>query len=387
MIKFPRKSPKSTWVGLDLGKASLKWLELSYQNNSYRVEAYAQMDICDLNKFCAQFKSTRKNIVMALPSAEVMTKTISMTLSTDPTECEQQILYEAERLFPHPLEEIYWDFKIAEDQQEVIFTACRKEFLNKQLSIFNSNKLKINTVDLEAYAIARVCQNNMQDLALVLLEKDFITLFVLEKNKIIFNYGEPIIQQHSNSLVNQISLQLRRILQIFQTHHPTKNIKHLSINGDLNLINGLADILASEINMKIFNINPFDGMEFAADLDKTKLQQLAPNLLRCCGLAMRANGDNNINLLPWREQNKLRRKRNFNNSLYSSLASTFLLIIIIYFLLDNKITQQNIQYRRLEQQVLRSNSEQQQIKLMSELMAVKDPIITLKLQEQAKCKH
>ncbi len=90
-----------------------------------------------------------------------------------------------------------------------------------------------------------------------------------------------------------------------------------------------------------------------------------------------------INLLPWREQARERAKRLFLIGLIVRLVSSLAIVIFVYYLLSEKISQHTLRNQMIQQEITRYDREIREIKkikMMRESLIVRMKIIQ-QLQE------
>jgi type IV pilus assembly protein PilM len=213
---FAKKS--DTLLGLDISSTSVKLLELSKNNNRYRVEAYAveplppnavvEKNIADvegvgeaIKRVVQRSRSTVKLAAVAVAGSAVITKTIEMDRGLSDEEMENQIIVEADQYIPYPLDEVLIDFEVEgdsernPDQVEVLLAASRRENVELRESALDLGGLKARVVDIEAYAMQRAFDLIQAQLgvnpdemvvAIIDIGATMTTLSVLAEDKIIY---------------------------------------------------------------------------------------------------------------------------------------------------------------------------------------------------------
>jgi len=205
-------------IGLDISSTSVKLLELSQSNGSYRVESYAveplppnavvEKNISDVEgvgeavkRVVNRSKSTSKSAAVAVAGSAVITKTIEMDAELSDEEMENQIIVEADQYIPYPLDEVAIDFEVLglsernPDQVEVLLAACRKENVEMREAALDIGGLKPAVVDIEAHAMKRAFDlvkpqlgGNPEDLVVAVIDigATMTTLSVLADDKAIY---------------------------------------------------------------------------------------------------------------------------------------------------------------------------------------------------------
>ncbi len=173
---FGKKS--NVLLGLDISSTSVKLLELSKNNDRYRVEAYGveplppnavvEKNISDvegvgeaIKRVVARAKCNSKQAAVAVAGSAVITKTIEMESGLSDAEMENQIIVEADQYIPYPLDEVSIDFEVEgpsprnPELVEVLLAACRSENVELRQAALEVGGLKARVVDIEAYAMKR----------------------------------------------------------------------------------------------------------------------------------------------------------------------------------------------------------------------------------------
>jgi len=163
-------------LGLDISSSAVKLLELSEQNNRFRVESYAvepippnsvvEKTITDIESVGETIRravrrsgTKASNAAIAVAGSSVITKTISMPATLNDEELASQIELEADQYIPYPIEEVALDFEIIgitdknPDMVDVLLAACRNENVDARVAAVELGGLNTKVVDVEAYAL------------------------------------------------------------------------------------------------------------------------------------------------------------------------------------------------------------------------------------------
>ena len=211
----PKQQPL---VGLDISSTSVKLLELSRQNDGYRVEAYAaeplppnsvvEKNITDVEAVgeaiqrVAKRAGTRtKHAAVAVAGSSVITKVIAMPANLSDDEMESQIELEADQYIPYALEEVNMDFEVLglneanPDTCDVLLAASRSENVDTRVAAVELGGLTTDKVDIEAYTMENAFQliapqipGGIEDntIAVIDIGATMTTLSVLNDGKIVY---------------------------------------------------------------------------------------------------------------------------------------------------------------------------------------------------------
>lgn len=168
-------------LGVDISSTSVKLLELSQNNDGFRVESYAveplpenavvEKNINDvegvgeaIEKVVNKTRTRVKKAVVAVAGSAVITKTIEMSAGLSDEDMETQINVEADQYIPYPLDEVALDFEQlgakdgSEGNVEVLLAACRRENVELREDALSIGGLDTKIVDVEAFALERAFQ-------------------------------------------------------------------------------------------------------------------------------------------------------------------------------------------------------------------------------------
>ena len=168
-------------LGVDIGTASVKVLELSLCNGGFRVEACAlealppnavvEGNISDVERVGEALKqaharsgSRARRAVLAVGGQAVITRTIDLEASLADSGMLERIVADAGRYVPHPLDEVAIDFEVCglseqhPDRVEVMLVACRRNEIEALVGVLRLARLEPAVVEPQAQALERVFQ-------------------------------------------------------------------------------------------------------------------------------------------------------------------------------------------------------------------------------------
>ena len=163
-------------IGVDISSTAVKMVELVDAGKGQpRVERYAieplpkdavvdgnlaSLDAVaeTLQRCWKRLGTSTRFIAMALPTAAVITKKITLPANLREQEMEVQVESEANQYIPFALEEVNLDFQVigpapgSPDDVEVLLAASRKEKVEDRVAAAEVAELKPVVMDVEAYA-------------------------------------------------------------------------------------------------------------------------------------------------------------------------------------------------------------------------------------------
>jgi type IV pilus assembly protein PilM len=165
-------------IGVDISSSSVRMVELSVagkNSNTYRVERYviqplpkdAMLDgnIVNLEAVSESLRcdwkrmGTRlKTVALALPSAAVITKKITVPAGQREDDLVFQVETEANQYIPFALDEVNLDFQVVGpapgnlEEVGVLIAASRREKVEDRLAVALTAGLKAMVMDIESYA-------------------------------------------------------------------------------------------------------------------------------------------------------------------------------------------------------------------------------------------
>ena len=169
-------------LGLDIATLSIKLLELSLNNSTYKVESFgiiplplkaieenrivdASAVIKTIEDLIHIAKPSVKTTATAVSGAASMSKIIQLDANLTESEMEEQIiLQEIPRILPFSVEEASIDFEILRKNNaqpnlnDVLVTASRTENVIERVKVIEDAGLNVKVVDVESYVMERACQ-------------------------------------------------------------------------------------------------------------------------------------------------------------------------------------------------------------------------------------
>jgi len=333
-------------VGMDVGSSTIKLLELSCNQGTYQVEAYANTSIPSSDTpaspiqeavFDVVRKATtqRKFAALCISGPTVITRVFQVNANFTDEEIVEQLELEADHYIPYPLEEVLYDFYIdrnAEDHSnlsEVVLVAARRECVESCLDALSLSGLKASILDVDRFVMERAFklilnqlgeQAIVQNTAVIDLGASVTTLHIFKNARSIYardqtfgvkqlmneierryglsnrdamdlvkygglpeDYHDEILQPFKEVVTRQIS----HALQIFFSSSEESAIQSLVLAGGGACLSGLGEYVEEKMGIKTCIANPFAEMQISSNLDKNRVMEEAPALMKSVGLALR----------------------------------------------------------------------------------------------------
>lgn len=340
-------------IGVDISSTAVKMVELADAGKGQpRVERYAieplpkdavvdgnlaSVDAVSetIQRCWKRLGTSTKFIALALPTAAVITKKITLPASLREQEMEVQVESEANQYIPFALEEVNLDFQVigpapsSPDDVEVLLAASRKEKVEDRVAAAEVAELKPVVMDVESYAVQAAYElvtkqlpgeGAGQIIALVDVGAAAMKVTILKDNQQLYsreqsfgggmltdeimraygmgpeeaenlkrsgtppdNYETEILHPFIENLAQEVA----RALQFFFTSTPHNEVNHIILAGGSALIPGVADIVGQRTNVNTILADPFAGMAISPRIRAKQLATDAPSLLVACGLALR----------------------------------------------------------------------------------------------------
>ena len=343
--------PKNIWVGVDIGSTMLRLLQLSFQNNQYRVESYVAIPVPEqsvvdghilnvetishiLMQAVQSLDVELENVVLALPHTMVIEKIITMDTDMTDEEREIQVRMDIEHELPFSLDEASLDFTVLAEQPDpdtgqvnVLCVAAQTEHIETRVDIIEGAGLSAKVVDVESYAKIRALDLMQDDwvikqhcIAILELDPNVVKLLVVQAGEIKYSRTHQLTKpnrehkkyQHDLLAVNQLidapemnSFPQTSILDeqsLVCLEHTMQQIEHafqgfiLSAQGNeinqVYLIGEGVDLPSylpqlQQLGYRAMIFNPLINMTCSEQVKVSTLQNDAPALMVACGLALR----------------------------------------------------------------------------------------------------
>ncbi|MFC1721470.1 type IV pilus assembly protein PilM [Patescibacteria group bacterium] len=338
-----------SYLGVDIGTASIKIVELAPDKSGPRLLTYGLIEFESgmgkdgvgqndqviseaIKQIARQAKVHSKSVVSSLPGFSVFSSLIEMPKMTH-RELGEAIKYEAKRYVPISLENMVLDWKVVKQKEistkeglgttkmEVLLTAAPKTLVNRYVKIFKESGFKLLGLETESFALARSLVGNDKEPVLVLdiggsatdifvivggfpiLTRTIdtggkaITASIAQRLRVSLDRAEQFkrdfglkdgqqqIPEVIQEVMGKIVNEIQNVLKLYYGKHQGKIGKVMLSGGDSQM-KWLAKYIEDEINIKTFVGNPWARISYPEALVST-LESVGSHFAVAVGLAMR----------------------------------------------------------------------------------------------------
>lgn len=346
------KSP--ALIGVDISSSSIKMVELSQDGKGelclerYHIEplpkdAVSEGNVNNLDAVADALRGgwkrlgTRvRNLALALPTAAVITKKITVPAGQRDEDLEFQVEAEANQYIPFALDEVNLDFQVlghaphSQGELEVLIAASRKDKVEDRVAAAEASGLKAVVMDVESFAAQTALElierqqlpNGGKDLTIAMVDvgTTITNVNVLRNGASVYMREAPfggnqltqdICARYSltvqeaeaakragglpegyesevlKAFGDTLALEVARALQFFYTSTKYSQVDHVVLCGGCAAIAGIDQVVRQRTQVNALIANPFAGMACSTKVNPRHLAADAPSLVVACGLAMR----------------------------------------------------------------------------------------------------
>lgn len=287
-------------IGLDISDLSLKLIQLNKIKNKIKIQALNDVALAEglivngeiknqkkvaeiIKQLVSSSKygeATSKSVVACLPETKTFIKLVEIKeISND---LSAAVAHEIEKYFPLPLDEIYYDWQVIENHnniRSVLIGAAPKNIVDQYISLLADANLSIEALEIEPVALCRSLLyeesydfhgNDKKNYAIIDIGATRSSLILYSRNTILFTVSMPISGR-------EITKNLSEIFKIKKAHaEKIKIIGRLAQNKVQKIINNSLSDMISNLNKKIKEAIKFYNNHFS---DRGPLN----NILLCGG--------------------------------------------------------------------------------------------------------
>lgn len=309
------KGRSASPLGLDIGSASVKVVAFSGRGARWRVDGYAieplpaatadRGNISEaaivgeaVRRACHKLGTKRRTAVLALADSAVMTRTVLLDATLTEDELEAEVVLEAERCVPYPIENVALDYaRLGAFEGDaalcrVLLVACPREQVAAGEAALAHAGLRASAVEVESFAQRRAARfagdadGNGAAVAVLDIGASALRLLVCEQGEASFVKHEPlsgISGEDKQALLEAAS----RLLAAHAAARPAHAIERLLLAGGGAVRPDFAAAVAERLGLVVRPANPFADMPTHPRLDASALATAAPVFVTACGLGLR----------------------------------------------------------------------------------------------------
>lgn len=332
--RFIPKKEEGSSVGIDIGVSSCKLVELTKENDAFKVLHWAIQPVTGgdvqaaVRSLLGQVTGPVENVYTAVYGKGTLIRFIEMPrMNVD--DLKASFAIEADKYFPFTQDQIFTDCFIIDPQgkakkMRVMAAAVKKEMVEDRLKMFTALGYESDFIGLNAIGLANASSmlqspDSEKEIIGILDVGETVSSFVVmmkgipqfvrdistggrdltkrianalalefsEAERIKCNPGERLseIQGVCDSAFSNLMQELRLSVDYFMNEH-NQEINRLVLTGGASQMHGLAKHIESNLELKVESWNPFENLPRADNLTAEELAQKSNRLAVALGLAL-----------------------------------------------------------------------------------------------------
>ncbi len=306
---------------------------------------------------------TCKNVAVIFPSRKIFSHIFTFPKALSPEEIIQSLSYEAEKIIPFSIQEVYWDYNILPTKNEVLFVAIEKRIADRYVDLLQAMELNplIFGTDVETLQYGLKKQLNPSKNSLILDIGTLSSNYLIIKNGILKSFfsstkgGRHIIktisenfsisekdllyQKEKSKIDKKYLPEINKFIEM--NHDVTKEfvekdkINDIYLTGEFLSLPGFYETTKKFFpNKNIFIGDPkkslyIDPNKFKTTDNEKALSFYSTHFINAVGVAMQCfqKSKKGINILPDAlKENVKNKKRN----IFFVLSSIFMCAILLF---------------------------------------------------------
>lgn len=346
---------KKDLIGVDIGSSSIKLVQLALNKDTYQLvnvgimplppEAIVDNSLMDTASVVDAIRGLvdslhikSRDVACSISGNAVIIRKIALASMTS-EELEEQIGWEAEQYIPFDIKDVHLDFQMLGSdpadpaKMQVLLVASKKDIINDYVSVFSEAGFNLAVMDVDAFAIQNAAElsgaaaSSDEVLALINIGASIMNINIVKGGGSLFTrdvqmggnlYTEEIQKQMGvgsqeadsmkmlardiaskplRELVSRvndtISQEIKRSVDFYNSTASNEDrISRICISGGCSKVDGLSEAVRDRLDMEVDILNPFARIKWdEKDFDREYLQEIAPYMSVCVGLAIRRVGD------------------------------------------------------------------------------------------------
>lgn len=338
-------------IGLNLGKSSIRAVELekrkdgiyvnnfgSYDNPRLNLESKDKNDLDafaeTLKHFISETGFSTPNVVIGLHESSIFMRVIKLPMMSE-KELKTSVKYEAEQYIPLPYDQITLSYQqldpdfTEKDKVNIQIVAARKDVLENYVTIAKKAGLVVKAIEPETIALGRVLGDlpnaplgtmvikvgysgtlivvvyggHVRFTRAVSFGGEALTKAIQQGLSLEFAQAEEYkkvygldkfqadgkVYEVLKPIIDSLILEVKRASVFFTKHNPSANIKRVILSGGTAMMPGLISYVANNLDLEVQLANPLKNMMFSPKLEKQKnfLIEHSPGYATSIGLALK----------------------------------------------------------------------------------------------------
>jgi type IV pilus assembly protein PilM len=273
-----------------------------------------------------------RSVAISISGYSVIVKKINLAVMEE-KDLEEYIQAEVGQYIPFDIEDVYLDYQDLHtntedhDRTDVMLVAAKREVVDGYLSMLQSAGLRVVLVDIGAFALENIYDENYsldENVALVdigatkmsinivsqgisVLARDVVIGSRQLTDQIENRFGitadeaeglkmgyEPVEEKQKDldeiyaNTCTQWALELKKAIDLYYTNNPDLALTKIIISGGGSKIQGLDQFFAEEIGLEVERLNPFKKIQADnKNIDSEYLNYIGQEMAIALGLAIR----------------------------------------------------------------------------------------------------
>jgi type IV pilus assembly protein PilM len=336
-------------IGLDIGSHAIKISQVTKAGDNFKLVSLGTAKLPEgavedgilqepeevagiITNLINNLKLKQKNVAISISGYSVIVKKINLAVMEDKA-LEEYIQSEVGQYIPFDIEDVYLDYQDLHtntedyDRTDVMLVAAKREVVDGYLSMLQSAGLRVVIVDIGAFALENIYEENYsldENVALVdigatkmsinivsqgisVLARDVVVGSRQLTDQIQNRFGvtadegeglkmgyEPAEEKQKDiddifaNTCTHWALELKKAIDLYYTNNPDMALSKIILSGGGSRIQGLEQFFAEEIGLEVEILNPFKKIQTDnKKIDKEYMNYIGPEMAIALGLAIR----------------------------------------------------------------------------------------------------
>lgn len=299
-------------LGIDIGSATVKVVELSLWRDVHRVETFATEPVppgsvdrasihdpeavgAAIRRACRRARTTTRRSSVGIADSAVSIRTLDLDASLDDDAMVAAVAHDAARHMPFAVDEMAMDFEPMQlspndpAKVEVHVAACRLEHVTRRQEALEHAGLRPHVADVQRYAVDRAVAHLAPaelPVAVADIGRATTTMLLVSGDGSVTVQEEPFDLGPSGTGDTDLLRLVARLLRVVALS-TTAKINQLLLAGGAASVPTFAARVSDHLRMPVATTDPFARMAVSRRIDTASLVEHAPALLTATGLALR----------------------------------------------------------------------------------------------------